>query len=110
MRQFWRMVDCHWSSTMPVDKAQDKTDPMFSSGFSSGRERIIAGIGSPLGFFVLALLIVECFLLGAGRFFDLPVETRTLMVWVAVCLFILVVAIVLYLVVRHPKNLGTTQN
>jgi hypothetical protein len=90
---------------IPVDKGTDRNDPIFSSGFSSGREKIIAGIGSPLGFFVLALLIVECFLLGAGRFFDLPVETRTAMVWVAVFLFVLVIVIVLYLVVSHPKNL-----
>jgi hypothetical protein len=90
---------------MPSDQGTNKNDPIIASGFSTGREKIIAGIGSPLGFFVLALLIVECFLFGAGKFFDLPVGTRTAMVWGGVLLFVLVIGIVLYLVVWHPKNL-----
>ena len=71
----------------------------------SAREKIISGIGTPLGFFVLALFIVEGFLWGAGSAFDLPVEVRIYALWIGVALFVLVLAIVVALVIFFPQNL-----
>jgi hypothetical protein len=75
------------------------------SHFWSGREKIIGSIVSPLGFFVLALLIVEGFLFGAGKYFDLPVETRSRMVWAGIAIFAVVIGLVMYLVIKHPQSL-----
>jgi hypothetical protein len=75
----------------------------------AGREKIISGIGSPLGFYVLALLIVEAFLFGAGSLFNLPVETRTYLVWAGLAVFLFIVLVVLLLVIRYPQNLVFTE-
>jgi hypothetical protein len=66
-------------------------------------------VRSPLGFFALALSIVEVFLLGAGIFFQLATIWRLIAIGVGVFLFILVFAAVLWLVVKHPMNLVFTE-
>jgi hypothetical protein len=76
---------------------------------SAGREKIVSGIGSPLGFYVLALLIVETFLVGAGWLFNLPMEVRTNLAWAGIGLFVFVVIIVTGLVVKYPENLVFTE-
>jgi hypothetical protein len=85
------------------------TEVSGASNLVAAREKVIAGIGSPLGFFVLALLIVETFLYGAGSAFNLPVETRTYMVWAGLGVFLVIVCIVLMLVILFPKNLVFTE-
>ena len=77
-----------------------------SSGtLSSFRFKAIQAIHSPLGFFVLALLIVEGFLFGAGAWFDLSSEWRIVATGVGVFLFLVVFGTVVWLVVCYPKNL-----
>jgi hypothetical protein len=75
------------------------------SSFFSERSRIIAGVHSPLGFFLLALLVVEAFLFGAGVFFDLSPTVRVVELAVGVILFLVVIGLVYNLVVKYPKNL-----
>ena len=60
---------------------------------------------SPLGFCVLALLIVESFLFGAGTLFDLSASWRIAAIGVGVLLFLVVFFTVVRLVVRYPQNL-----
>jgi type III secretory pathway component EscU len=77
-------------------------------GFSeviASRSEVLRGVRSPLGFFVLALLIVEAFLILAGTLFDLPLNIRVASIAVGVLLFVLVVGCVYRLVVKHPRNL-----
>jgi len=69
------------------------------------RTKFVSAAHSPLGFFVLALFIVEGFLLGAGRLFDLPPTARLVTLGMGVGLFLLVTIIVTVLVIWFPKNL-----
>lgn len=69
------------------------------------RTRAVQAIHSPLGFFVLALLIVEGFLFGAGTAFDLSQPWKLTAIGIGVLLFLLVFGTVVWLVVKHPKNL-----
>lgn len=69
------------------------------------RHKVIQAIHSPLGFFALALLIVEFFLFGAGVWFDLSTEWRIYAVGVGVILFLIVFGTVVLLVIKYPKNL-----
>lgn len=71
----------------------------------SMRHKAVQAIHSPLGFFVLALLIVEAFLLGAGIWFNLPELYKIIAIGVGIILFIGVFATVVWLVVRYPQNL-----
>lgn len=71
----------------------------------SMRARAVQAIHSPLGFFVLALLIVEGFLFGAGTWFDLSQPWKLAAIGIGVLLFLLVFGTVVWLVVKHPKNL-----
>lgn len=70
-----------------------------------GRARILQTVHSPLGFFVLSLLIVEVFLLGAGIWFNLSDVWKIAALSVGVVLFLVVFFTVVYLVVKHPQNL-----
>ena len=72
---------------------------------SSARFKAVQAIHSPLGFFALALLIVEGFLFGAGAWFDLSSEWRIVAMGVGVLLFLMVFGTVVWLVVCYPKNL-----
>jgi len=71
----------------------------------SQRSRLISAAHSPLGFFVLALLIVEAFLWGAGVWFGLSELFKIVALAVGVSLFLVVFITVVWLVVKHPKNL-----
>ena len=62
-------------------------------------------VRSPLGFFVLALLIVEGLILGAGTLFGLPMEWKLVALGVGILLFLIVFSTVVWLVVKHPRNL-----
>ena len=70
-----------------------------------GRAKILQTVHSPLGFFVLSLLIVEVFLLGVGIWFNLTDAWKIAALAVGVILFLIVFFTVVYLVVKHPKNL-----
>jgi len=72
------------------------------------RHKIINSVVSPLGFYALALLIVEAFLLTAGTFFNLPEAQRVALVWTAIGILVLIVAFVGYLVIKHPTKLVFT--
>lgn len=72
---------------------------------ASHRKKWISAAHSPLGFCVLALLIVEAFLGGAGVGFDLPLTWRVAALAVGVVLFLIVFFAVIWLVVKYPKNL-----
>ena len=65
---------------------------------------------APLGFFVLALLIVETFLSAVLLGSDLPGESKVNLVYVGVCVFILVVLVVTALVWVKPENLTFGQH
>ena len=79
--------------------------PISGGSYVSMRAKWIQAIHSPLGFCALALLIVETFLLGTGIWFDLPLEWRLASMGVGVMLFLIVFGSVLWLIVKHPKNL-----
>lgn len=74
------------------------------SGFSS-RSKIVRAAHSPLGFFVLALLIVETFLLGSGTWFGLSELWKMTAICVGVFLFLVVFGTVVWLVIAYPQNL-----
>ena len=75
------------------------------ASYVSMRARAVQAIHSPLGFFVLALLIVEGFLIAAGTSFGLSQPWKLTTLAIGVLLFLLVVGTVVWLVVKHPKNL-----
>ena len=71
----------------------------------SDRSAIIKGIDSPLGFFVLALFIVETFLTLVLTYANLDSNLKPIFTWVGCGLFILVTIIVTLLVWFKPENL-----
>lgn len=75
------------------------------ASYVSMRARAVQAIHSPLGFFVLALLIVEGFLIAAGTSFGLSQPWKLTTLAIGVLLFLLVFGTVVWLVVKHPKNL-----
>ena len=60
---------------------------------------------APLGFFVLALLIVETFLGTVLVGSNLPAENKVALAYMGVCIFVLVVSVVTALVWMKPENL-----
>ena len=74
------------------------------AGYSS-RSRIVRAAHSPLGFFVLALLIVETFLWGSGTWFGLPEFWKITAICIGVILFLVVFGTVVWLVIAYPQNL-----
>jgi len=72
---------------------------------SQRKENIIKAIQNPLGFFVLALLIVETFLANILIFGKLDDKTKSTCLYIGCGLFILVVLIVSILVWFRPNNL-----
>ena len=68
-------------------------------------ERIIQAVTAPLGFFVLALLIVESFLGAVLVGGNLERPDKITGMWLGVGLFVLVVAVVFVLVWFKPENL-----
>jgi hypothetical protein len=71
----------------------------------SARSRVVRAAHSPLGFFVLALLIVEAFLWGAGIWFGLSEDWKITAIGVGVLLFLIVFGTVVWLVIAYPHNL-----
>lgn len=69
------------------------------------RRKIISYVKSPLGFYTLALLIVESFLFCAGAFFEFSEGMRTLILFVGVMLFVGLIATVTTLVIKFPQFL-----
>ena len=67
--------------------------------------KLIEAVTAPLGFFVLALLIVESFLAAAllGGGFDTSIQITVL--WMGVLLFVFVTLTVAVLVWNKPENL-----
>lgn len=72
---------------------------------ASAVQRIIEAITAPLGFFVLALLIVEAFLATVLVGAELTAGDKTTGMWLGVGLFILVTVAVFVLVWFKPQNL-----
>ena len=60
---------------------------------------------APLGFFVLALLIVEAFLCTVLLGSDVPGESKVALTYVGVGMFVLVILVVAVLVWKKPQNL-----
>ena len=69
------------------------------------RRKIISYVKSPLGFFALALLIVESFLFGGGKWFDLSETMRIVTIGTGVVLFLVVIGVVTMLAVKYPQAL-----
>ena len=67
--------------------------------------KLIEAVTAPLGFFVLALLIVESFLAAALLRGGLAESVQITVLWMGVGLFILVTVIVALLVWMKPENL-----
>lgn len=81
-------------------KAQTGTAAVLSM-----RSKAVQAVHSPLGFFVLALLVVETFLFGTGMWFNLSEPWRIAAIAVGVLLFLIVFGTVVWLVVSYPQNL-----
>ena len=76
----------------------------MSERLSSGA-RLIEAVTAPLGFFVLALLIVESFLAIATVGGGLEPQHQLLALFFGVGMFVLVVGVVALLVWKKPENL-----
>ena len=74
----------------------------------SGFARVVEAIDKPLGFYALALLIVEGFLTILLIFSDLSTDAKTWGMYAIIGLFVLVVGIVSLLVWFKPTNLTFT--
>lgn len=81
------------------------TRPADTTSVLSARSKAVRAAHSPLGFFVLALLIVETFLWGAGTWFGLTEPWRITAIGVGVLLFLVVFGTVVWLVIAYPQNL-----
>ena len=66
---------------------------------------LVRGITAPLGFYVLALLIVESFLAAVLISAEIPTSERMTGVWVGAGMFTLVIVLVTLLVRNKPDNL-----
>jgi len=75
----------------------------------SGWARIVEAIDKPLGFYVLALLIVEAFLSVILTVSNLSPDAKERGMWAVVGLFVLVVAIVTICVWHKPTHLTFTE-
>jgi hypothetical protein len=93
-------------ATVMVGQPQDLESPQGSAkSIISSRSRIVRAAHSPLGFFVLALLIVETFLLGSGTWFGLTEVWKITAICIGVFLFLVVFGTVVWLVIAYPQNL-----
>ena len=72
---------------------------------TSARAKLVEAITAPLGFFVLALLIVESFLATVLVLAELPTSEKMTGMWAGIVLFILVILIVAVFVWQKPDNL-----
>ena len=76
-----------------------------AASYVSLRSKAVQAVHSPLGFFVLALLIVETFLFGTGTWFGLPDPWKIVAIGIGVLLFLIVFCTVVWLVIKYPQNL-----
>ena len=76
----------------------------MSEGQRTGA-KLVEAVTAPLGFFVLALLIVESFLAAALIGGSLDASSQLTALWMGVGMFILVVFAVAILVWNKPENL-----
>lgn len=76
-----------------------------ANGSTPARIKLIEAVTTPLGFFVLALLIVEAFLATVLVWAELNSTDKMIGVWLGVGLFILVVGVVTILVWHRPMYL-----
>lgn len=67
--------------------------------------KLLETIRAPLGFFVLALMIVESFLAAALLGWELDGDRRIALVYLGVGMFVLVIGVVTVLVWTKPENL-----
>jgi len=74
----------------------------------SGWSRVVEAIDKPLGFYVLALLIVESFLTIVITVADLEPSVKERGMWAGVILFIAIVAVVTLCVWHKPTHLTYT--
>jgi uncharacterized membrane protein required for colicin V production len=88
----------HYKRSAMVSSATDHSQ----SGETRGR--LIEAITSPIGFFVLALLIVEAFLATVLVGASLEAKDKMIGVWFGVGMFVLVVIMVFILVCFRPQN------
>lgn len=89
-----------------LGQPQEQANPVSSTNsMIASRWRVVSAAHSPLGFFVLALLIVEAFLLGSGTFFGLSENWKITSILIGVTLFLVVFFAVFWLVISHPQNL-----
>ena len=72
---------------------------------ASARAKLVEAITTPLGFYVLALLIVESFLATILVLAELPTSEKMTGMWVGVAMFVIVVAVVTVFVWSKPDNL-----
>ena len=75
------------------------------SNSTEKRKSVIESINKPLGFFALALLIVEVFLATVLIGSSLEISQKIIGLWIGVGLFVLVVIIVSIFVWFKPRNL-----
>lgn len=66
---------------------------------------LVNAVNAPLGFFVLALLIVESFLATAILKGGLKSDNQLIVLWMGVGMFVVVVIVVALLVWNKPENL-----
>lgn len=85
--------------------AANESTQTGTASYVSLRSKAVQAVHSPLGFFVLALLIVETFLFGTGTWFGLPEPWKIAAIGVGVLLFLIVFGTVVWLVVKYPQNL-----
>jgi len=88
-----------------LEQPQQEIPQGRSKSMISSRLRVVTAAHSPLGFFVLALLIVESFLLGSGTLFSLSETWKITSICIGVFLFLIVFGAVLWLVIAYPQNL-----
>lgn len=89
-----------------LGQPQEQESPQGSAkSMISSRSRVVRAAHSPLGFFVLALLIVETFLLGSGTLFGLSEVWKITSICIGVFLFLVVFGAVVWLVIAYPQNL-----
>ena len=67
--------------------------------------KLVEAVTAPLGFFVLALLIVESFLAAALIGGGLDAANQLTVLWMGVGMFVLVILVVAILVWKKPENL-----
>lgn len=75
------------------------------SGCQRTRGKVVKSISAPLGFFVLALSIVETFLGAAFFRGNFEEQTQLIVVCIGAGMFVFVVSVVAFLVYRKPENL-----